>query len=574
MGCVHSQQQHRQQGASRFFSIHSGKAKDRAGRSSSVYTRRDIDNGTNLAMGVLCADENALSGMHLTASQIQQRVQGRARAFSPVRPSLEGKMSAFLTLLHADAVALMMGYTKAQLTLTVQSSTAGAEVSGLDLEGMWESMTVAGGARPLQRHEYARVVEGVTVLLRCVGDRVNEDTDTWDAVMDIVVSEMVFTNIIAGSAEALVVLSAPSWLFVVGTSQWHSVTVFKSGFWDTYDRESYRKTLTNKTITVNTRPRDGMIWEHTYIFRSTPGCLCMRLQFMLVISGDQPSAPVASTDSTLFEEVEVGSLLGRGGFGQVYRGLWQGRVVAVKVVDNADVTKEAEIGMHLDHPNIVRTYATARRELDMSEVQTIIVLELCEGGSLRQAIESGLFSRVDGTVDTPKVLLVLLDIARGMAHLHSQRILHGDLSLNNILLDANMRAKVSDLGLSRIYSGKTVVTRTHGTVTHMSPEVLLSGTLSLASDVYSFGIIMCELYSPTRLYADMTHLQIVTKKFTEHLDELMSSQMPSDLMQIAASCLKKEYHERPSFVQVIDVLEKTENNRVCSIGASGENLGM
>ena len=87
-----------------------------------------------------------------------------------------------------------------------------------------------------------------------------------------------------------------------------------------------------------------------------------------------------------------------------------------------------------------------------------------------------------------------------MSHLHTRNICHGDLKCENVLLRSDtsdpdgVTAKVADFGLSRaLAAGQShLSTRCYGTVTHMPPELLSSGKLTVAADVYSFGI-MCKL---------------------------------------------------------------------------------
>ena len=100
------------------------------------------------------------------------------------------------------------------------------------------------------------------------------------------------------------------------------------------------------------------------------------------------------------------------------------------------------------------------------------------------------------------------DVAAGLSHLHSQNICHGDLKCENVLLRSDssdpegVSAKVADFGLSRALAiGQShLSTRRYGTVTHMPPELLSAGKLTVAADVYSFGIMSEYEYLSCSLY--------------------------------------------------------------------------
>ena len=96
------------------------------------------------------------------------------------------------------------------------------------------------------------------------------------------------------------------------------------------------------------------------------------------------------------------------------------------------------------------------------------------------------------------------DIARGMMHIHSMQIVHGDLKAHNILITETngATAKVADFGLSiKMDTEQTHVSGVHaGTLTHMAPEILMSGHISKAADVYAFGILMYETLTAQKAF--------------------------------------------------------------------------
>ena len=94
-------------------------------------------------------------------------------------------------------------------------------------------------------------------------------------------------------------------------------------------------------------------------------------------------------------------------------------------------------------------------------------------------------------------LPIALDIANGMAYLHSQAILHRDLKPSNVLLTNNKRAKISDFGMSVAITGQELTAET-GTYRWMAPEVIKHESYSSNADVYSFGIVLWQLITVRR----------------------------------------------------------------------------
>ena len=141
--------------------------------------------------------------------------------------------------------------------------------------------------------------------------------------------------------------------------------------------------------------------------------------------------------------------------------------------------------------------------------------------------------------DALRVASTAREVAEAMAYLHAQCVLHGDLNGNNILLCSSggggggdgrggggggsapssfpdgrgFRAKVADFGLSRLAGdgAAPLRTATHGTATHMAPEVLSDNAHSRAADVWSFGVVLWELLAGERPFAGCSYAQVVLR---------------------------------------------------------------
>eukprot|EP00928_Gymnodinium_smaydae_P059762 TRINITY_DN4318_c0_g1_i2.p1 TRINITY_DN4318_c0_g1~~TRINITY_DN4318_c0_g1_i2.p1 ORF type:complete len:868 (+),score=67.70 TRINITY_DN4318_c0_g1_i2:81-2606(+) len=186
------------------------------------------------------------------------------------------------------------------------------------------------------------------------------------------------------------------------------------------------------------------------------------------------------------------SILGKGGYGAVVKGLYNGAAVAVKLpvltALNVQALKqsanELRILRHACHPNLVQFFGVV---VDTECNTFALVLQLVHGVVLHKFA----FAMYEAGMD--ERFRVITGIANALRHLHSQvpAIIHGDLKPSNVMVEGRMRSvcpKLLDFGLSRL---RTLDAEPMGgTPRWMSPEVWLNGEVNPKSDVYSFGCLM------------------------------------------------------------------------------------
>jgi serine/threonine protein kinase len=191
--------------------------------------------------------------------------------------------------------------------------------------------------------------------------------------------------------------------------------------------------------------------------------------------------------------------IGEGAFGAVYKGaLRDGSDVAVKELPanikqgNQEFINEVQLITGLQHKNLVKLCGCA-----ISGSNRLLVYEYVENKSLAQALFDPGRALV---LEWPFRYNIALGLAQGLAFLHSrgpERLAHGDIKANNVLLDRKLAPKIADFGLARMCQNneRKVLTRIEGKRGYVAPEFALHGQLTSKADVFSFGIIALELVS-------------------------------------------------------------------------------
>lgn len=211
------------------------------------------------------------------------------------------------------------------------------------------------------------------------------------------------------------------------------------------------------------------------------------------------SAPPADPGVVELPGIEIETPLGRGGMGTVYLGkqVSLDREVAVKVLaaglaDDPSflgrLEREARIMARLRHPNIVAVHDFQK----LDDGGAAIVMEFVEGGSLRELLRQ----HPDG-LPVNEALRIIRQIAAGLEAAHASGVIHRDMKPENVLIDRDGMARVTDFGLALpLHEGNarlTLTGTTVGTVEYMAPEQLKGGGLDVRLDIFALGVIAYEL---------------------------------------------------------------------------------
>ncbi|CAN0896691.1 Probable serine/threonine-protein kinase SIS8 [Linum grandiflorum] len=200
-----------------------------------------------------------------------------------------------------------------------------------------------------------------------------------------------------------------------------------------------------------------------------------------------------------FSEISVGTRVGIGFFGEVFRGVWNGTEVAIKVFLEQDLTaenmedfcNEISILSRLRHPNVILFLGACIKPPRLS-----MVTEYMEMGSLYYLIH---MSGQKKKLSWRRRLKMLRDICRGLMCIHRMNIVHRDLKSANCLVNKHWTVKICDFGLSRIMVTKPVVdSSSAGTPEWMAPELIRSEPFTEKCDIFSLGVIMWELCTLNR----------------------------------------------------------------------------
>ncbi|XP_009138188.2 BRASSINOSTEROID INSENSITIVE 1-associated receptor kinase 1 isoform X1 [Brassica rapa] len=307
--------------------------------------------------------------------------------------------------------------------------------------------------------------------------------------------------------------------------------------------------------------------------------------FFDVPAEEDPEVHLGQLKRFSLRELQVASdnfsnknILGRGGFGKVYKGrLADGTLVAVKRLKE-ERTQGGELQFQTEvemismavHRNLLRL-----RGFCMTPTERLLVYPYMANGSVASCLRERPESQPP--LDWPKRQRIALGSARGLAYLHDHcdpKIIHRDVKAANILLDEDFEAVVGDFGLAKLmdYKDTHVTTAVRGTIGHIAPEYLSTGKSSEKTDVFGYGVMLLELITGQRAF-DLARLAndddvmlldwvkglLKEKKLEALVDvDLQGNYIDEEvekLIQVALLCTQSSPMERPKMSEVVRMLE-------------------
>ena len=291
------------------------------------------------------------------------------------------------------------------------------------------------------------------------------------------------------------------------------------------------------------------------------------------------------------------SELGRGSFGVVLKGKWNGIDLAVKKLHMDKLTKKEKNAFRKEvvilanlgsHPNLVKLYGYCLNS-------PCIVMELVPRGSLSYLLHYCEDPEVEAKMTDGRIKKnLVIGIVDGMRQLHASQIVHGDLKPQNVLVTTDYMAKITDFGLSRLQgkTSSTVASRqlgendeeiasVAGTAGYMAPELLDStAPPDYSSDVFSFGVILNEVICEEEPYSDQYANFAGRGPFgaanyaKQGKRPTISYSTPPVVKRLIEKCWAAEPRARPSFEELLDLIIPATFKIPDSINCITKNLAI
>ena len=275
----------------------------------------------------------------------------------------------------------------------------------------------------------------------------------------------------------------------------------------------------------------------------------------------------------LSDRYRLDAEIGAGGMSTVYKAFDTvlERPVAIKLMHRETARdsdqlerfrREARAVAQLNHPHVVQVI-DAGEEGDNAHPTPYIVLEYVEGETLKQRI------RRLGRLPVTEAVAYAIEIARALSAAHARGIVHRDIKPQNVLIDAEGSAKVTDFGIARMLvdEGLTADGRVLGTTDYVSPEQALGHQVNGQSDIYSLGIVLYEMLTGEVPFRGENQVAVAMKHVREELPDVqlrrpeVSASLGAVLDRATDKDLARRYPDATSLAMDLEDVLTIETSR-------------
>ena len=289
-----------------------------------------------------------------------------------------------------------------------------------------------------------------------------------------------------------------------------------------------------------------------------------------------------------YDMLRLEDKIGEGEFGVVYkarapglkRGDWEisaDEFVAVKMLKSdadfktmLDFQKEVDTAVNFEHRNVIRLLGICTKQID----QTCMIFEYMELGALRELLWKSnprnpdfyQLSPDEVTVKSSQFLSICIQLAKGLDYLSKKRFVHRDIATRNCLVDSQFVCQIADFGLSRdVYESDYYKVDSKSAclpVRWMPPESLLYGRFTIKSDVWSYGVLMWEVFT----FATQPYFGASNQEVIGNIRGLVLLECPllctQEIYDVMLQCWQKMPVKRPHIGEILESLERLQQNNV------------
>jgi hypothetical protein len=244
----------------------------------------------------------------------------------------------------------------------------------------------------------------------------------------------------------------------------------------------------------------------------------------------------------------VVALAGRGGMGEVYRAedLRLSQVVAIKFLPQslsqdapalARFHAEVRTARHVSHPNVCRVF-----DIGEADGTLFLTMEYVDGEDLASVV------RRIGRLSPDKATEIARQICAGLAAAHDRGVIHRDLKPANVMLDGAGKIRITDFGLASVAASIQGTDARAGTPAYMAPEQLVGREVTAKSDLYSLGLILCEILTGKRAFeaATLPELMKLRESGTFTTPSTLVRDLDPLIERVVLRCLEADPEKRPA----------------------------